>query len=194
MCEIETERVRLRMFRPDDLDELSHIFADPDVVRHIGTGQPATREETQFALQTIIHHWERRGFGRWAAVYKPNQRLIGYCGLRSFNDLPELVYLLSKDYWGKGLATEMARTALRYGFEEKRFEQIIAMTKLENHASQRVMKKIGMNYDKNAIICNMEVVCYSISRDQYLSASNDYIPIINNHRGVSESVTQYTLR
>ncbi|HKC63709.1 MAG TPA: GNAT family N-acetyltransferase [Pyrinomonadaceae bacterium] len=188
MCEIETEHVQLRMFRPDDLDELSRIFADPDVVRHIGTGQPAVLEETEYALQSIIRHWDRHEFGRWAAVYKPTQKLIGYCGLRSFNDLPELVYLLSKEYWGKGLATEMARAALSYGFEEKQFERIIAMTKLDNHASERVMRKLGMCYERNATICGMKVVCYSLSRDKYLSDSSNHIFRLDNSRGDRELV------
>ena len=188
MCEIGTERIQLRMFRPDDLDELSHIFEDPDVVRHIGTGQPAKRAETEFALQSIIRHWERHGFGRWAAVYKPTRKLIGYCGLRSFNGVPELVYLLSKEYWGKGLATEMARAALSYGFEEKRFERIIAMTKIENLASQRVMEKLGMNYEKKATISEIEVVCYSLSRNKYLSDSTNHIFTLDNSRGDTELV------
>lgn len=186
MCEIETERVQLRMFRADDLDELSSIFADPDVVRHIGTGKPALRAETEYALQSIIRHWHRHGFGRWAAVHKPTQRLIGYCGLRNFNGVPELVYLLSKENWGKGLATEMARAALIYGFEEKRFERIIAMTKLDNHASQRVMKKLAMSYEKNATICDMEVVCYTLTRDKYLTDSTNYIFTLDNCRHETE--------
>ncbi|MDQ3821233.1 MAG: GNAT family N-acetyltransferase [Acidobacteriota bacterium] len=183
MCEIETERVQLRMFRPDDLDGLSLIFADPDVVRHIGNGKPVQGEETEVALRSIIRHWGIHGFGRWAAVYKATRKLIGYCGLRSFNGVPELVYLLSKEYWGRGIATEMARAALSYGFEEKQFGQIIAMTKVENYASERVMKKLGMSYEKNAIICNMEVVCYSISREQYLSGSaNHLFTLDGSHR------------
>ncbi|PYS49375.1 MAG: N-acetyltransferase [Acidobacteria bacterium] len=190
MCEIETERVQLRMFRPEDLDDLSRIFADPDVVRHIGTGQPALRAETEFALKSIIRHWDRHGFGRWAAVYKPTQELIGYCGLRSFNGAPELVYLLSKDYWGKGLATEMARAVLSYGFEEKQFERIIAMTKLDNHASQRVMRKIGMTYERNATICDMQVVCYSLSRDSYLSNSSNHIFTLDNRQRDTEFATR----
>jgi ribosomal-protein-alanine N-acetyltransferase len=169
MNEIETERLRLRLFRPNDLDDLSLIFSNPDVVRHLGSGQPASREETETALCSIIRHWDVYGFGRWAAILKSTQKLIGYCGLRSFQGTPELVYLLAKEYWGMGLATEMARTSLRYGFEERKFERIIALTKLANVASQRVMRKIGMSFQKNAVIFNMQVACYSISRVTYLS-------------------------
>src|SRR4051812_45981791 len=122
MHERDTERLQLRLFRPEDLDDLSLIFSDPDVVRYLGSGQPASRAETEVALQSIIKHWDNYGFGRWAAIYKPTQKLIGYCGLRSYHGTPELVYLLSKPYWGAGLATEMARASLKYGFEDKQFE------------------------------------------------------------------------
>jgi ribosomal-protein-alanine N-acetyltransferase len=172
MIEIETSRLLLRTFTTDDLDDLSLIFGDPDVVRHVGSGMPVHREETEYALRGIIRHWKRHGFGRWAAVYKPTGKLIGYGGLRSFQGSPELVYLLAKPYWGIGLATEIAKASLKYGFEELQFERIIAMAKMANAASQRVLEKIGMTFDRTAIICEMEVVCYSLSRAVYLSQSD----------------------
>jgi [ribosomal protein S5]-alanine N-acetyltransferase len=166
---IETERLQLRLFRPDDLDDLSLIFSDPDVVRYLGSGQPARRDETETALMSIIRHWDVHGFGRWAAVCKQTCKLVGYCGLRNFQGSAELVYLLSKQYWGKGLATEMARASIKFGFEEKKFEHIIAMAKLANVASQRVMNKIGMTFQKNTLIFNMEVALYSINSAAYFS-------------------------
>jgi ribosomal-protein-alanine N-acetyltransferase len=169
MNEIETERLQLRLFQPDDLDDLSLIFGDPDVVRYLGSGQPAQREETETALMSIIRHWEAYGFGRWAAICKQTRKLIGYCGLRNFQGTAELVYLLSKQYWGMGLATEMARASVKFGFEEKKFERIIAMAKLANVASQRVMNKIGMTFQTNAQIFNMEVALYSLNRAAYFS-------------------------
>ena len=99
----------------------------------------------------------------------PTGKLIGYGGLRSFEETPELVYLLAKPYWGIGLATEMARAALSFGFVENRFERIIAMAKIANSASQHIMKKVGMSFEKYANIFQMEVACYSLSRDTYLS-------------------------
>jgi ribosomal-protein-alanine N-acetyltransferase len=172
MREIETNRLLLRMFAPDDLEDLSRIFSDPDVVRHLGTGLPVRRDETEQALLSIIKHWERHGFGRWAAVFKPTGKLIGYGGLRLFQETPELVYLLAKPYWGIGLATELAHAALRYGFEEQQFERIIAMAKIANVASQRVMEKIGMYFEKTATIFEMEVACYSKPRDAHLAETN----------------------
>jgi ribosomal-protein-alanine N-acetyltransferase len=175
MHEIETERLQLRLFKPDDLDDLFLIFSDPDVVKYLGSGQPARRDETQTALMSIIKHWEVYGFGRWAAICKETRKLIGYCGLRNFQGTAELVYLLSKQYWGMGLATEMARASLKFGFEEKKFERVIAMAKLANVASQRVMNKVGMAFQKNTLIFNIEVALYSINNAAYFSTFGQHI-------------------
>lgn len=169
MREFETDRLLLRRFTIADLDELSVIFSDPKVVRYLGSGKPAKRKETEHALHTIIKHWERHGFGRWAVVSKQTRELIGYGGLRSFHDTPELVYLLARRYWGIGLATEIARASLRYGFREQGFERIVAMARLANTASHRVMEKVGMSFEKTAHIYDMDIVCYSITSGAYLS-------------------------
>ena len=76
MPTIETERLLLRMFRPEDLDELASLLSDPDVVKYVGDGNPVGREEADKALQSIIKHWETHGFGRWAAIDKATIRII----------------------------------------------------------------------------------------------------------------------
>lgn len=169
MPEIETDRLLLRQFKPDDLDALAELFADPLVVKYLGSGEPASRAETEAALCSIISHWERHGFGRWAAVYKPTGGLIGYGGLRSFHGEPELVYLLGRPYWRRGLATEMALASLKFGFEGLRFERIIAMAKTQNVRSHRVLEKSGMRFERAANIYGMDVVCYGLARGLYLT-------------------------
>jgi ribosomal-protein-alanine N-acetyltransferase len=82
-------------------------------------------------------------------------------------DTPEVVYHLAKSYWGQGLATEIARASLRYGFEENKFERIVAIAKPDNTASIHVMEKIGMSYERRASYYTYDVVQYSISRESY---------------------------
>jgi len=168
---IETDRLLLRQLTLDDLDALAQLFADPEVVRHLGSGQPVSRAETETALRSIIAHWERHGFGRWATVDKETGGLIGYGGLRSFHGEPELVYLLGRPYWGRGLATEMALACLKFGFEELKFERVIAMAKTQNVRSQRVLEKSGLRLERAANIYGIDVVCYGLSRGVYLSAA-----------------------
>ncbi|HEY0380552.1 MAG TPA: GNAT family N-acetyltransferase [Pyrinomonadaceae bacterium] len=194
MPEIETNRLLLRQFTLADLGALAHIFADPEVVKHLGSGQPASTAETETALQSIIAHWGRHGFGRWAAVHKRSRELVGYGGLRSFHGEPELVYLLKKSHWRRGLATEMARACLKFGFEELGFERIIAMAKTANVASHRVMEKAGLCFERATSIYGMEVVCYSLSRPAYLSAQPPPAPAYDVHGFSHEAHQRARLR
>ncbi|MGH9942572.1 MAG: GNAT family N-acetyltransferase [Pyrinomonadaceae bacterium] len=148
MVERETERLYLRQFTPADLDDLAAIVGNPQVMKFLGNGKPVSRDESEVALYSILRHWDRHGFGRWAVAHKPDGKLIGYAGLRSFHGTPELVYLLDEPYWGRGLATELARSCLDFGFREKRFERIIAFARAANHASRRVIERVGMRYEK----------------------------------------------
>ena len=167
MPQIETERLRLRMFRPDDLDHLAALFSDPEVVRFVGDGQTVSREESDRALQSIIKHWQTHGFGRWAVIEKRTDTFIGFGGLRSLFGTPEVVYHLGKKNWGKGFATELAFAALRFGFEERGFERIVAIAKPLNVASIHVMEKLGMKFEKHARYYDLNVTQYAITRAQF---------------------------
>jgi RimJ/RimL family protein N-acetyltransferase len=174
MCLVETARLQLRTFTFDDLDNLATLLADRAVMRYVGEGKPATRQETAAALKSIIRHWERHGFGRWAAIDKETGTFVGFGGLRSFEGKPELVYHLAKSYWGRGLATELALASLRFGFEEHQFARIVALAKPDNAASIRVMEKAGLRYDRHTNYLNIEVVQYGIGRSEFDSREAPY--------------------
>jgi len=164
---IETARLRLRMFRLEDLDNLAALFADPDVMRYVADGKPVGREETDKALRSVIDHWRRRGFGRWAVEEKGTGQFVGFGGLRSLLGTPEVVYHFARAHWGKGFATELARASLRFGFEERRFDRIVAVAKPGNAASIHVMEKLGMHYEKHAIYYGIDVVQYGITSGEF---------------------------
>ena len=172
---IETARLQLRLFQPDDLDRLAALILDPDVMRYVGNGKPGTREEADVALKSIIRHWETHGFGRWAVVDKQTQNFVGFGGLRSLYGEPEVVYHFAKPHWGKGFATELARASLRYGFEEHHFDRILAIAKPPNAASIHVMEKLGMHYEKQTSYYNIDVVQYTISRAEFVAGNSLYI-------------------
>ena len=167
MNSIETNRLRLRMFKPEDLDDLADLFADPDVTRYVGNGRPGTREDARLALESILKHWKNHGFGRWVATDRETGKFVGFGGLRSLFDTPEVVYHLLQQCWGQGLATELAKAALRYGFEEHHFDRIVAIAKPENAASIHVMEKVGMRYEMHTNYYGFDVVQYAISRDEF---------------------------
>ena len=164
---IETDRLRLRLFRPEDLDPLASMFSDPEVMRYVADGKPAGRDVAEKALTSVIDHWRRLGFGRWAAEDKETRQFVGFGGLRSLFGMPEVVYHFAPTHWGKGLATELAQASLRYGFEEHRFESIVAIAKPENAASIRVMEKVGMHYEMHTSYYDIDVVQYKLARDDY---------------------------
>ena len=147
MTMLETERLVLRAWRPEDAAEAFRIYGDPAVMRFIGTGATTgSVEETATRLQRYIGHHEKFGFGLWATIEKSTGRLIGNTGLTSLDGGPEIEvgYHLSQEAWGKGYATEVAGALLDYGFQTLGLQTILAVTHPDNVASQRVLEKVGM--------------------------------------------------
>jgi ribosomal-protein-alanine N-acetyltransferase len=103
-------------------------------------------------------------------VSRTGQTRIGWAGLEFLPEMneAEVAYLLGKDYWGKGLATEAALAAVQYGFETAGLARIVGIVHVENVASQRVMDKLGMSLLDQANLWGMECYRYSISRTAFL--------------------------
>lgn len=169
---IETARLTLRGFVPEDIDRLAVILSDSEVMRYMPGGEPRTREQSERALTGIFEHWEMHGFGWWAVVHRSDAELIGWCGLTMIDEPPvtvdvEVAYLLDRPYWNKGFATEGAHASLRYAFDELELQRIIALAIPENGASRRVMEKIGMQYEKDVHFWDLDLVQYFITRDEF---------------------------
>lgn len=165
MQEIETARLYLRQFTPNDLDELYRIYSDSEVMKYLSEGV-RNRAETAADLFGIIADWQKHGFGLWAVVNKQNNQLIGDGGLRFLGKTPEVEvgYVLAKAYWGKGLATEVAAASLKYGFEVLKLDKIVAVADAENSSSRRVMEKVGMKYQHNFDCQGRDRVYYAIAK------------------------------
>lgn len=174
---IETARLRLRMFTLRDTDDYFLLRSDSEVMRYIGTGATSTRQQTTTKLSWVLMQWEKHGFGIWAVVDKKNEKLIGWSGLSSLDDTPEIEvgYGLARACWGTGMATEAARASLRYGFEELQLDRIVAVAVPENAASRRVMEKAGMCYVKPSHYYGVDVAYYEITREDFRSDNSPYI-------------------
>ena len=147
---IETDRLILRSWRPDDLPDFSAINADPRVAEWLGGIR--TVEETAETTALINAHIAERGYGFWAAELKADARLVGMIGLKHHEESPpgpcvEMGWRLAHDCWGQGLATEGAKAALAWGFANLDAEEIIAFTAASNLASQAVMIRLGMTHE-----------------------------------------------
>lgn len=149
---LETERLRLRQFTPDDGDNLVELDSDPLVRRFLDMPDAPTFEDAQQTLARF-RDWYARGemYGYWALEEKASGAFIGWFHFRPFRPKPEeieLGYRLKQAYWNRGYATEMSRALLRKGFEEANLPRIVAITLADNLASQRVMQKIGMTLEE----------------------------------------------
>jgi RimJ/RimL family protein N-acetyltransferase len=147
----ETERLILRRWREADREPFYKLNSDPRVMEYFPAA--LTREESNALAEKIEAHFGERGFGLCAAELKEEQRFIGFIGLAvpsfvaHFTPCVEIGWRLAGEYWGRGLATEGARRALRMAFEEMRLEEIVSFTVPENARSRRVMERIGMERD-----------------------------------------------
>jgi len=165
---LETARLLMRPPTSADLEDLCRLTGDPEVMRYLGKGV-RTRKETESALVTAIEHWVRHEFGIWFVYDRENGEFLGRCGLRYFQDTPdiELSYSFAKSTWGRGIASEAAAASMNFGFERLRLERIIAIAMPENIGSRRVMEKLGMHYEKNAPFFGFDHVFYAITRAEY---------------------------
>lgn len=147
---LETERLVLRRFTPDDVDALFELDSDPAVRRYIEDGEPVTREDiADVTIPAFLSYYERfEGFGFWAVIEKGSGRFAGWFHFRPRPDGdsldPELGYRLHPWAWGKGYATEGSRALIDKGFAELGVERVYAETMAINVASRRVMEKSGM--------------------------------------------------
>lgn len=175
---LETARLILRSFSPDDLSDYhAQIYSDPDVTRYLPGGKPRPIEGTKAVLDFSIDHGAKHGFTLWAVINKAENAFIGHCGLVWLTTAPEVevAYAFGKDYWSKGYASEAAHASLRYGFENTDLPQIIALAVPENTASQKVMQKIGMQYQgASTRYYNAELAVYTLARADFQPGDAPY--------------------
>ncbi len=174
MTIIETERLILRSFQPEDLNDYhQQIYSDPDVTLYLPTGKPRPIEKTKAVLDFAIEHEAEHGFSLWAVIEKSIRQFIGHCGLVYLKGTPdvEVAYAYGKAYWGKGIGSEAARACLQYGFETGNLPYIVALAEPENVASQRVMQKIGMVHEGLTMqYYSSPLELYRITREQWVKA------------------------
>lgn len=142
-----SRRLGLRRFTLDDLEWLVEMNADPEVTRF--TSGPKDRAKTEAMLnERILEYYETHpGLGIWAGVELATGKLTGMHLLNHLHGETHIQvgYVMFKEFWGKGYATEMAIELLRYGFLNLGLPQIVAITDLPHVVSQRVLLKSGLH-------------------------------------------------
>lgn len=167
-----TDRLIAERLRGEDLDELCRMHHDPRVMATLGGLR--SDEQTQQFLRDNLRHWDRHGYGLWMFRAKAGGRFVGRGGLRHVHvgghDEVELAYALMAEFWGSGLATEMAKAIVTVAFAHLGMADIVAFTLATNQASRRVMEKVGFQFERDIVHAGLPHVLYRLKREKYLTA------------------------
>lgn len=145
---LETARCILRESTEEDVDAFYRIYKEPGMTRYMEALFPEREKEVAYIRDYRKYVYGFYGFGIWTVLYKETDEIIGRIGIEinTCSDVPQLGYVLAKDFQGKGIAEEVVREVLRYGFEELDFKRIEARTHGDNKASLRLLNKLGFVY------------------------------------------------
>ncbi len=170
----ETPRLILREILPSDVDGMFELDSDPAVHRYLGNKTVTSKEEIIQVIQYIRQQYTDHGIGRWAIIDKNSQEFMGWTGLKlvteptnNHQNYYDIGYRLIPKYWGKGIATESAIASLEYALKELHLNEVYAAANIENHESNKILKRLGMQFIEtfyyHEIACNW----YKIEMHEY---------------------------
>lgn len=164
-----TARLSAERLRTAHFDDVQRMHSDAKVMATLA----GVRNESQ--TRALIHaneeHWNRYGYGLWFFRDRATAAFVGRGGLRNveIGGGPEIevAYALMADFWNRGLATEMARAAVRIAFEHIEIDALVCFTQPTNHASRRVMEKAGFRYEREVVHAGLPHVLCRLRRDSW---------------------------
>lgn len=186
---LHTERLVLRGWREDDLEPFAALNADPRVMEFLPA--PLSRAESDAMAGRLQEHFARHGFGGWVIEVPGVAAFAGFVGLlipsyqAHFTPCVEVGWRLAHAHWGRGYATEGARAALKFGFEQLGLEEIVSFTVPANRRSWQVMERLGMrrspadDFDHPRLPEGHPLrrhVLYRLSRGEWLAAAREGAP------------------
>jgi RimJ/RimL family protein N-acetyltransferase len=148
---LRTEHLVMRRWQQTDREPFAALNADPEVMEHFPAA--LSRADSDALVDRIEAGFDADGHGFWALEIAATGEFIGLTGLSPvtfdapFTPAVEMAWRLTRTAWGHGYATEAARCALAFGFEELGLEEVVAFTPTTNLRSQAVMRRIGMTHD-----------------------------------------------
>ncbi|MBO0992805.1 GNAT family N-acetyltransferase [Bacillus sp. SD088] len=147
---LETERLVLRKIRTEDLGDM-HIYGSNDEVsKHVSWNTHQSLSDTKAFLDNILEQYKKNKIAFWGIELKENRKLVGtinYVTISLKHKKAEIGYILSQEFWGKGIMTEATKEIIKFGFEKMNLVRIEAKCIVENTGSQRVMEKAGMIFE-----------------------------------------------
>jgi RimJ/RimL family protein N-acetyltransferase len=160
---IETKRLVLRRLAMAFLDEFVALHRDPEVVRFVGAFDRAQAEKR---LRANEQAWEERGHGMLAVLDRSSGRLLGRIGLKYWPQFRETEagWLLRRDAWGHGYATEAGRACMNWGFATLPVSYITAMIAPANTRSIRVAQRLGFEAARKDVLLGDTVIVHMVKR------------------------------
>jgi len=143
----KTSRLYFREFTKDDVDLLTDLNSNPNVIKYVHEPAPTLKNVIEILHNVILSQYKLYGHGRWAVHLKSNDEFIGWSGLKYIkeDDEIDLGYRFKEDYWGKGYGYEAVKATIDYGFNNLKLKRIVATALPQNIASWKIMEKCGMN-------------------------------------------------
>lgn len=169
---LTTGRTQLRRFTQADLWDLYTLNSDPQVMKYVGRNPAVSQGEVQLDLTRYLSYYQKSPhLGVWACADKESGALIGLALLKKLEptDEIEVGYRFHQSYWGKGIATEVCQALVEHGFNRAGLQKIVAITHPDNIASQRVLQKCGLSFEKVWLYGQMKVNLYAIYRKPVIS-------------------------
>lgn len=162
---IQTSRLFLRPFIQSDLDNLFALNNDEETMKYISP--PLNKAQVAGVIDWFISEWERLGYGWFAVFEKETGDFIGQCGLQCLEGKQdaadvELAFVIAKNHWRQGYATEAAQAVLTFGINNAGLRRIVAVTMEQNMQSQRVLDKLHFQFEENRKLYDRTVKCYAL--------------------------------
>ena len=148
---IETPRMLLRKFTLADVPATYEYNSNPEVQKYTGDELVSSLERAEEIMKDVVFKdYETYGYGRLAAVYKPENKVIGFAGFKylPFIEDADIGFRFLPKYWGQGIATEVSHALVKYGFETMKLPRIIGIAYPDNIGSCKVLEKIGLTFYK----------------------------------------------
>lgn len=165
----ESPRLRFRETTVNDAETMYRLNSDPEVLQYTGDISWHSVEEAREFLASYPD-FRKNNMGRWAAVRKEDDAVIGWCGLKLHpNGEVDLGYRLFKQFWNLGYATEAGLASLEYGFEKLGLKEIIGQVIPVNVASIRVLEKVGMQFLRQDVDeeTGNKILVFSINHEDF---------------------------
>jgi RimJ/RimL family protein N-acetyltransferase len=169
---IETERLLLRKPCLEDAADLAVAYADPETVRFIGDGGTATLAEVEEGIEQWLERWESWGMSLFSLERREDGRVLGRAGFLLWDpetwevggDETELGWLLAREHWGQGYATEAALALRDWAFDERGLGRLISLINPANVRSIGVAERVGERYERDVEVGGKPGRLYSIER------------------------------